>query len=95
MDVLRAGFGAPGCEGIGGETGTEPIGEGLRGGEVVAVGVVVGEGHDGDFVETAGVKLGIGENDDWGNVFRGIEKDEESKSGENEIREGIRFSASD
>lgn len=82
MDVFGTGFGAPGSKGIRGEAGAKPIGEGLRGREVVAVGVgVVAEGHDGDFLETAGVKLGIGENGDWGNVLGGIEKDEERKSG--------------
>lgn len=55
MDVFGAGFGAPRSEGIGGESGPEPIREALRGGEVVDGGGGGGEGHDRDFVETARV----------------------------------------
>lgn len=64
VDVLGAGLDAPGGEGVGGEAGTEPVGEGLGVGEVVAA--ASGEGHGGDFEETARAKwetenLGFGE----------------------------------
>lgn len=49
MDVLRAWFHAPRGEGIGGQARLEPIGERLRGGERVEIGLGVGEGHDGYF----------------------------------------------
>lgn len=45
VDVLGAGFDAPGGEGLGGEAGLQPVGEGLRRGEGVAARrEVVGEG---------------------------------------------------
>lgn len=53
VDILGAGFDAPGSQRIGWQTGFEPIGESLRGGEEMLA--VSGLGHDGDFEKTAGV----------------------------------------
>jgi len=54
VNVLGAGFDAPRGEGVGRESGFEPVGEGLRGGEAT-VRVRVCEGHGGEFEEATGL----------------------------------------
>lgn len=56
VDVLGAGLDAPGGEGVGGQPGLEPVGEGLRGGEAVAD-LGAGAGHGGDPEEPPGVQV--------------------------------------
>ena len=50
VDVLGAGFDAPGGERVGGQSGFEPVGEGLWVGEVVRLGFggLGREGHGGN-----------------------------------------------
>lgn len=79
MDVLGAGFDAPGGEGVGAEARLEPVGERLRRGEAA---VAVVEGHCGNFDESARVGWEI----EWGfNFGGGGEEVEDGEGGEEEI----------
>lgn len=85
MDVFGARLDPPGGEGIGGQAGLEPIGEGLRIGEVGGF----GGRHIGDSEKPARVKRerDFGE-EVQGGGFWGREEKEKREGGKDEVREG-------
>lgn len=91
VDVLGAGFDAPRGEGVGGQAGLKPIGEGLR----VREGVGGfrrsgdGKGHNGKAKESARVKweCDFGDEGEGGGGFGGGEEKEERKGSEDKVRD--------
>lgn len=94
VDVLGARLDTPRSEGFGGQSGLEPVGEGLRGCEAVSR-VRVFAGHGVDSEKTTRVLR----ERDWRRVFGkeirvgfgGRNKEEERESSEDEIRESCGF----